>query len=52
MHVNFLNDTTGKMSKSKGDFLRLESLKEKNISPIAYRYLLLMTHYRKEIKFS
>lgn len=51
-HVNFLNADKGKMSKSTGDFLRLESIKEKNISPLAYKYLLLMTHYRKELKFS
>jgi cysteinyl-tRNA synthetase len=52
MHVNFLNADKGKMSKSTGDFLRLETLKEKNINPLSYRYLLLMTHYRKEIRFS
>lgn len=52
MHVNFLNADKGKMSKSDGEFLRLESIKEKNISPLAYKYLLLMTHYRKEMKFS
>lgn len=51
-HVNFLNADKGKMSKSSDDFLRLETLKEKNISPLAYKYLLLMTHYRKELKFS
>jgi cysteinyl-tRNA synthetase len=51
-HVNFLNADKGKMSKSTGDFLRLESIKEKNISPLSYKYLLLMTHYRKELKFS
>lgn len=51
-HVNFLNADQGKMSKSSGEFLRLDSIKEKNISPLAYKYLLLMTHYRKEIKFS
>jgi cysteinyl-tRNA synthetase len=51
-HVNFLNADKGKMSKSRGDFLRLESIKEKNISPLSYKYLLLMTHYRKELKFS
>lgn len=52
MHVNFLNADKGKMSKSSGEFLRLETLKEKNISPLTYKYLLLMTHYRKELKFS
>ena len=52
VHINFLNDTTGKMSKSKGDFLRLQSVIDKGISPLAYRYYLLTTHYRKEIEFS
>lgn len=51
-HVNFLNDKTGKMSKSNGDFLRLETLVEKNYSPAAYRYLLLTTSYRSELAFS
>lgn len=52
MHVNFLNDATGKMSKSSGDFLRLQSIIDEHISPLAYRYYLLTTHYRAEIAFS
>ncbi len=40
------------MSKSSGEFLRLQTLLDKNYDPIAYKYLLLMTHYRKELKFS
>lgn len=52
MHVNFLNDQEGKMSKSKGDFLRLQSVIDKNISPLAFRYYLLTVHYRSEIAFS
>lgn len=52
MHVNFVNSDKGKMSKSNGEFLRIKFIKEKNISPLAYKYLLLMTHYRKELKFS
>ena len=52
MHVNFLNDTTGKMSKSSNDFLTLSLLKEKGYLPFAYRYFLLGTHYRKEVTFS
>ncbi|MFA6608696.1 MAG: cysteine--tRNA ligase [Candidatus Paceibacterota bacterium] len=52
MHVNFLNDTTGKMSKSHDDFLTLESLIKKGYDPLAYRYFLLTAHYRKEIMFS
>ena len=41
-----------KMSKSAGNFITLASLKEKNINPLAYRYLLLQTHYRKQLTFS
>lgn len=51
-HVNFLNDKTGKMSKSNDDFMRLQTLVDANYNPAAYRYLLLTTHYRKEIDFS
>lgn len=52
MHVNFLNADKGKMSKSDGEFLRLETIIKAGYDPIVYKYLLLMTHYRKELKFS
>lgn len=52
MHVNFLNDNEGKMSKSKGDFLRMETLYAEKIHPLAFRYLLLTVHYRSEMMFS
>ena len=52
MHNNFLNDAQGKMAKSGSDFLRLQTLVEKGYSPLAFRYYLLTTHYRKEIAFS
>lgn len=52
MHVNFLVTDKEKMSKSSGEFLRLETLQEKGYNPLAFKYLLLMTHYRKELKFS
>lgn len=52
MHVNFLHDSTGKMSKSNEDFLTLPALILKGYSPLAYKYLLLTTHYRKELTFS
>lgn len=51
-HVNFLNDKTGKMSKSNDDFLRIQTLVDAGYNPAAHRYLLLTTHYRKEIEFS
>jgi cysteinyl-tRNA synthetase len=52
MHNNHLLDTTGKMSKSNGDFLTVSTLIEKGYNPLAYRYFLLTAHYRKELSFS
>jgi cysteinyl-tRNA synthetase len=52
MHNNFLNDVSGKMSKSNDEFLRLQTLVDKKYNPSAYRYLLLTTNYRKELEFS
>ena len=52
MHSEFLIDKDGKMSKSKGDFLTVALLNKKGYDPIAYRYLCLMTHYRKSLSFS
>ena len=51
-HVRHLNDETGKMSKSKGEFLTVSLLKEKGFDPMAYRYFCLMSHYRKVLVFS
>lgn len=52
VHGEYLNDQTGKMSKSKGEFLTLSVLKEKSYDPLAYRYLCLTSHYRKPLVFS
>ncbi len=52
LHGEFLIEEKGKMSKSAGEFLRLKTLMDKGYSPLDYRYFLLMTHYRKKIKFS
>ena len=51
-HVNHLNDQSGKMSKSKGDFLTVSLLEEKGYDPVAYRMLCLQSHYRKPLVFS
>lgn len=51
-HNNFLNDKTGKMSKSNDDFLRLQTLIDKGYNPSAYKYLLYTTNYRAELEFS
>lgn len=52
MHNNFLVDRTGKMSKSSGEFLRLQLLIDKGYHPLAYRMLCLQAHYRSELEFS
>lgn len=51
-HVLHLNDSTGKMSKSKGDFLTLSLLDEKGYSPLVYRMFCLQSHYRKPLLFN
>jgi cysteinyl-tRNA synthetase len=52
MHGHFLMLDADKMSKSRGDFLRLQSLKERGIDPLAYRYLCLSAHYRSKLRFN
>ena len=44
--------TPEKMSKSADNFITLQTLKTRNFNPLAYRYLLLQTHYRKQLNFS
>lgn len=41
-----------KMAKSEENFITLQTLKEKGIDPLAYRYLLLTAHYSSPINFS
>ena len=52
MHGEFLNLKDGKMSKSKGDFVRLQTVQDKGFSPLDFRYLCLLTKYRKPLEFS
>ena len=53
MHGDFLiPEKGGKMSKSQGNFVTISELMDKGCSPLAYRYFLLQSHYRKKIKFS
>ncbi len=51
-HVAHLNDETGKMSKSKGEFLTVSLLEEKGYDPIVYRLFCLQSHYRKPLLFT
>jgi len=52
LHGEFLLTGAAKMAKAEGNFITLQTVKDKNISPLAYRYLLLQTHYRKQLTFS
>ena len=51
-HSEHLNDSTGKMSKSKGEFLTVSLLEEKGYDPIIYRFFCLQSHYRKQLLFT
>ena len=51
-HVHHLNTDSGKMSKSKGEFLTVSLLQEKGYDPMAYRYFCLQSHYRRNLVFS
>ncbi len=52
MHVHHLNTNSGKMSKSKGEFLTVSLLEEKGYNPLVYRFFCLQSHYRKSLVFS
>ena len=57
MHNNFLVERRGdgeggKMSKSAGEFLRLQLLLDRGYHPLAYRLMCLQAHYRSELEFS
>ena len=51
-HVLHLNTNSGKMSKSKGEFLTVSLLEEKGYDPMVYRFFCLQSHYRKSLVFS
>jgi cysteinyl-tRNA synthetase len=52
MHGYFLLTNDAKMSKSAGEFLRVQLLIDKGYDPLAYRYLCLTAHYRTQMSFS
>src|SRR3989344_3648096 len=53
MHNNFLDINNGeKMAKSGDSFITLRTITEKGISPIVYRFWLLMGHYRTKMNFN
>lgn len=53
LHNAWLKSEGGeKMSKSLGNFLTIQELVEKGYDPLAFRYLVLQSHYRKGMNFS
>ena len=52
VHGEHLNDKSGKMSKSKGEFLTVSLLEEKGYNQLSYRFMCLQSHYRSQLVFS
>ncbi|MBI2023332.1 cysteine--tRNA ligase [Candidatus Giovannonibacteria bacterium] len=52
LHNEFLTLSDSKMAKSDGNIITLGALEEKGFSPLAYRYFLLLSHYRTQTSFS
>ena len=52
IHGEHLNDKSGKMSKSNGEFLTISLLEEKGYNPLSYRFMCLQSHYRNQLVFS
>lgn len=52
VHGEHLNDESGKMSKSKGKTLTIDTLIEQGFNPLSYRLMCLQSHYRKQLTFS
>jgi len=52
VHGEFLNVDSARMGKSEGNFITLQTVIDKGIEPIAYRYLVLSAHYRQKLSFS
>jgi cysteinyl-tRNA synthetase len=52
MHGEFMQINAEKMSKSTGNLICISDLAERKISPLAYRYLCIMSHYRSQLNFT
>jgi cysteinyl-tRNA synthetase len=52
LHGEFLLINDGRMGKSKGNFITLNTLKEHGIHPLAYRYFVMQAHYRSKLNFT
>ncbi len=52
IHGAFINISGEKMAKSKGNFYKIQDIKDAGISPLAFRYWLLTSHYRSPVNFT
>ncbi|MFZ3010677.1 MAG: cysteine--tRNA ligase [Microgenomates group bacterium] len=52
MHYHFLQVEGQKMSKSLGNFFTIEDIQKRGIDPMAFRLLLLQSHYRQPMNFT
>src|SRR5262245_59659514 len=52
VHVEFLNFDNEKMSKSLGNVFTVRDILDKGYRASALRYLLISTHYRKQLTFT
>lgn len=52
VHGEFLVVDKGKMAKSAGNFLTLQSLVDRGYDPLDYRYMCLTANYRAQLAFS
>lgn len=52
IHGEFLIINESKMAKAEGNFITLQTLKDKGIEPMAFRYFCLQAHYRSKLNFS
>lgn len=58
LHGEFLliadpaTSSESRMGKSEGNFITLQTIKDKGIEPLAYRYFVLQAHYRQQLNFT
>jgi cysteinyl-tRNA synthetase len=52
LHTEFLDLGGAKMSKSKGDVLLVDTIVERGLAPLAFRYFTLQAHYRQQQAFT
>ncbi|HKZ49474.1 MAG TPA: cysteine--tRNA ligase [Candidatus Nanoarchaeia archaeon] len=52
LHGAFLQLKEGRMGKSEGNIILVDNLEEEGFDPLAYRYLVLTSHYRSALVFT